>query len=371
MAIAPPGSSFGTVPTSGRSGTGNPAAPPTTRGGYTGSGVSSPGLSGAGIVGGSRPITSSTIDWSQVDDRRPTFGPAASPETMQFAQDLTNQRQWLSFYDQLSAPQAAWLEKNNADMAARLGMVSAKYGAVTGAARKGFDADMRLLDNQEQQHFVDVGAAARQPGLIDALWGVREGAYNTNLGYIGQQRGFAEQRRGFAGRQRGLSEAGAQLDYDRQTRMANDDFAARGAVGASGYGDTMSEFGRGRTQAFDRAGLSYENDILGVDSELAGLANKEANMGHDREAGRLNYGEDKAKAADRIKTLDLISESFGIKRDQLKAALDRGIAENGLGQFASSNQIIDMMNSNNRDQMMIAENVIRQAVSMSGSAPGS
>lgn len=349
---APASTTFGQVPTTGRSA----SQPPTTRGGYqqqtpTTAGPTGTSFGGAGYQApGSRPISGGAVDWSQIDDRTGTVAPNGASA-------------WLDLYSSLAGPQQAWLEKNSADLSARLGMVAAKYGAVTGAARSGFDADMRLLDNQEAQHMIDVAAAARQPGLLDALYGVQQGRFGLGRDKINLERGFLGQQRDFSGRQRGLAEQGAELDYQRQTRNANDDFAARGAFGATGYGDTMNEYATSKNLAYGRAGLAYDTDMAAIDNKIGNLDLDERGIGLDENQARVQYEEDKAKAQDRIKTLDLVSASFGIKRDQLKAALDRTVAENGLGQFTSANQVLDMLNSNSREQLMIAESVVRQAIS--------
>ena len=328
--------------TFGQTGGGSMSTPSTTRGGYQQQNTPS------------TPATTNGIPQRVYDTGlSPRAGALLGPTladvdpNLKAAQD--NARAWTNFYDQLTAPQRAWLEKQGADFAARQGQISAKYAQVSGAARQGYDADMRLLDNQEAQNKIDMGAAARQPGLIDALFGITGYKYVNN-------RDLIEKQKGFTARTKTLADQGAELDYARQTRAANEDAAGRGAVGSEGFGATMNEYGQQRSQALDRSQLGY-------DSSMADLTNRGIQLDLDQEAAKLNYNEDKAKAQDRIKTLDLVADSFGIKRDQLLAALNRGLAENGLSEFMSANQVADMLNSNQRDQILLAESVVRQAIS--------
>ena len=134
----------------------------------------------------------------------------------------------------------------------------------------------------------------------------------------------------------------------------------RGAMGSTGYSTTINEFGQQRD-------LSNQRSQLGYDSSMADLSNQGNQLDLNQEMYKNTSNEDKAKAQDRIKTLQLVADSFGIKKEQLQAALNRSVAENGLSEFTSANQILDMMASNDVQQKQLAMNVINQAMNAQGS----
>lgn len=295
------------------------------------------------------------------------LGPTPANIDQQALSANRNAQAWMGFYGTLNRPTMGALDKNQADLQARLGMLAGKYGASAGAARAGHDADVKLLDNQEAIHNIELEGARRQPGLLDNL------ALLTGYKYV-NNRDLVEKNKGFAGTTRDIANKGATLDFDQRMlsigqadRQAEDDAAGRGAVGSTGYQTTDREFDISRGQAGRGRDIAFERSQLGYDSSMADLNNQGIQLDLNQEMYRHSSNEDKAKAQDRIKTLELVSAQFGIKKEQLAAALSRTIADNGLAQFASANQILDMMASNDVNQKQLAANVINQAMNGMGS----
>ena len=195
---------------------------------------------------------------------------------------------------------------------------------------RGHDLDLQMLDKELAQLGIDREAAARQPGLIEAIFGIDTRQHQGDLNWFNQMRGFADQARG------------------RNERAARSDATARGAVTSAGHAEA-------------------QNDILNqYQQDLAGIGNEERTNVNQFGKTELNYKENKASAADRIKTLDIEAEKYGIKREQLENAFQRGIQALGIQNQIDTEGLADMLASNDIQKQMLARQIADMALRAAG-----
>lgn len=261
------------------------------------------------------------------------------------------------------------LLSNNDTIGANIAVLKAQRAAQQGALGKDNSAAKARLDLQEQGLGIDRGAANRQlellgrfrdllgtdyetsTGTLNKLLDIAGGDYNRVLGFLAQQ----EQ---FAGTERDLALRTAGLARDSASRQALSSATARGATTSKGLRDTNEEILRQYGITTDTAGNSYAQALASIgnkrgenqssfDTTRANIAKQLANAKTDYDRGLLNNSESAAQARDRLAQLDLTAKDLGLQREQLDAALARGLADLGLQGIADANTVANMLSSNN------------------------
>lgn len=268
-----------------------------------------------------------------------------------------------AFWQNHYAPTQAALDMERAQINARMGRVGSSR---QGPDYAGNDIGNRKIDNLLEQLGISQEDAARQPGLLQALHGIAQkkfgltgDQYQGDLGYLNQLRGFNEQNRDLS-----LRDAGLQRDMsDRQRRSAA---AAGGSTNTQGnrdtYNDILSQFGL----ASDKARFGYDTGLAGINDKDRTTRNRYAQDVQDDQKENLSFEESTKQANNRIKTLDLQAKAYGLDREELNNAFQRGIQALGLQNQMDVDQLTDMLGSVDIKQQMLGQQVADAALRSAG-----
>lgn len=365
--------------------TATPSAPSTTRGGYQ---ATQPAPANTGTKTGTMPGFGG-----------PNPGSPAAVGAQQAAKQLAQN----GFGDLFSAPDAATADKFKsildmlnggqggaalADLTgqrdvikANLAIMDAMRGAQSGALGRNNDLAKARLDLQLEGLGIDRGAANRQIDMLGKMRGLLGEDYETQTatlqklldisgGDYNRVLGFLAQQEGFAGTERDLALRSAGLSRDTALRQNLSSATARGATASKGFGDTNSDIGRQYGIASDTAANNYASALASIgnkrgenqssyDTTKTNLAAQMSNARTGFQRGLLNNDEDVAQRKDRLAQLDITARDLGLQRDQLDAALAKGIADLGLQGLADANQVASMLGSNDAQMVQIAMQIIQ------------
>lgn len=179
------------------------------------------------------------------------------------------------------------------------------------AAQLGYTSDMRDLAQQQGENGINLGAAQRQPQLLDQLLGLDNKDF-------------------------GIQKADASNTFNKNLYDLNSSATAAGSYGASG--------------SQKQRGFLY-----------GGLLNQLGHIDVSQQKNTLNSAESKAQAADRINTLQLQANRLGMKPDELKAQLSNGLAQLGLKQAMSVEDLLDGLSSNDLNAQQLKMKILSQA----------
>lgn len=174
------------------------------------------------------------------------------------------------------------------------------------AADQLMDARTRIGVNQ-----IDLAAAQRQPNLIDQLLGLDNQDY-------------------------GIQRADAGLTAKQDKQSLESDATAKGAFVASGTNDQ-------RRNIFEA------------------LVNRLGHIDVSQQKNTLTAAEQKQQAQDRINTLNLQAQNYGMKPEMLQQILDNGLAKLGLDHRMSTEDLLDAVSKNNLQAIQLKNEIVAQA----------
>lgn len=300
-----------------------------------------------------------------------------------------------------------------------------------GYANQAYDArqdnyyGQRNIELDQAGNRVDRAAAQRQMGYYDNQYDVDRRRYESDMGYQAGRQQFANGRYDIAGRDLGLDDrvydfAGQRYGLQGQThqsvlaqlgnqaamaqrnafegnRDAGSKATAAGAFTSAGHGwdrediaqalgfkltdigeQTKQENVNREQQGVDYglAGVNHDRDKLdyeraGIDymSETSDIAHTRNNLGFDLEAAGLTKDEQKARLQDRIQTLDLQAQKYGLSSQQLQQRLSSTLRDLNLDGQISTGQLADMLNSADNSRRQIALNILQQAMGAAQNMP--
>jgi hypothetical protein len=263
----------------------------------------------------------------------------------------------------------------------QIDLLNAGAGAQSGHLRKGNDIALQRLGIEEANHNIDLGAARRQPGLVEQMLGIDQGKYQMNDAYVAQLMGLSTedyqramqylgQQRGFTGQQYDLSVQDANLRNQSANRVAFDDAASRGAVASSGYSQLDKEIAAQLGIDLGNAGLTRDKSIADLDKqggdlktdytrEQSGYTNQRGNMKADWDKTDLQGHEDIARAKERVSTLENLSKDFGLRRQELENQLNQGLSNLGLQNQLDIAKLTDLMSQDSVAGMQLMLQVLQ------------
>lgn len=278
----------------------------------------------------------------------PTIPNSPSPSQLQAN---ANQQFWTQHY----APTQGALDTEKALLEERL-LRAMGGGNRQGPDTAGHELDLKQLDLELEALGIDKEAALRQPDLIARLFGITTKQFEGDNAYLTQLEGFAGQ-----GKENALGRAG--FARDTNTYAQRSDATSRGAINTSGNNVALNNI-------LQQYGMDVADTNLDYNSIIAGIKDKGRTLGNNYERDTIGKEEDLAKAQDRIKTLDNLGKQYGVKREQLENAFQRGIQAIGLANQMDVDQLMDMMNSNNIQQQMLAQQIADAALRAAGTGGG-
>ena len=264
---------------------------------------------------------------------------------------------------------------------------------------------------------VDQAAARRQMGYYDDMYGIDQNRYNSAMAYQSGNQVFADGRYALAGRDVALDDqtygiAGERYGLQGQThtsvlaqianqaamaqreafegnRDAGSQATGAGAYTSAGHGwdreDIASALGFRITDLgeqtkqeqvnrqqqgldYDEAGIrnqrdhiDYERQAIDYMSTTSDIANNKNNLTYDLAEAGLNKAEQQARLQDRLATLDIQAQRFGVNRQELQNKLQTALRNLGLDRQISMGQLTDMLSSNNANYSQLVMSILQQA----------
>jgi len=264
---------------------------------------------------------------------------------------------------------------------------------------------------------VEQNAARRQQGYYDDMYGIDQQRYNAAMAYQSGNQQFADGRfriagsdlalddrtYGIAGERYGLQgqthtsvlaqianqAAMAQRDAFEGNRDAASKATGAGAFTSAGHGwdreDIASALGFQLTDLgeqtkqeqvnrqqqgldYDEAGIRNERDHLDYErqaieymSTTSDIANNKNNLTFDLQEAGLTKDEQQARLQDRLQTLDIQAQRFGLNRQQLQDKLQTALRNLGLDRQISQGQLADMLSSTNFSLSQLGMSILQNA----------
>jgi len=264
---------------------------------------------------------------------------------------------------------------------------------------------------------VEQNAARRQMGYYDQMYGVDQDRYNASMAYQQGNQVFADARFGLAGQDLALDDQAYGLAGERyglqgqthesvlaqianQAAMAqrgafegNRDAASQatgaGAFTSAGHGwdrediaaalgfkltdlgeQTKQEQVNRQQQGVDyqeagirnkRDHIDYERQAIEYMSTTSDIANNKNNLGFDLRESGLSHDEQVARLQDRLQTLDIQAQRFGLNRQELQNKLQTALQRLGLSRQISMGQLTDMLSSGNANYNQLVMQILQQA----------
>lgn len=253
------------------------------------------------------------------------------------------------FYQGVYGPRDQLLQGQLANQRARMGMTVGNQQYQSGILNRGYDLDLAGIANQEATLGIDRDAIARQLAGIGQIGDLDERALDAESGYLGELLGLS-------GDELSLAQRIARFQADRARRGLTSDMAARGGYISPGYREGQQDVNTELAQQLERAQLGQDREVIGIRNRMMGI-------GLDRERGRLGREEDAAKLRDRERALDIQARDYGLSRDRLRVQLEQGLARLSLDAVMDVNQLMDMVNDTQIERRLLAEQIIREAMS--------
>jgi len=297
-----------------------------------------------------------------------------------------------------------------------------------GWRKQGYDIQAQDYQNQYRNgqanidldyagNAVERGAAQRQMGYYDNMYGIDQQRYNAAMAYQSGNQVFADGRFRLAGQDLALDDrtygiAGERYGLQGQTHTSvlaqianqaamaqreafegNRDAASKatgaGAFTSAGHGwdreDIASALGFQLTDLgeqtkqeqvnrqqqgldYDEAGIRNERDHLDYErqaieymSTTSDIANNKNNLTFDLQEAGLTRDEQQARLQDRLQTLDIQAQRFGLNRQQLQDKLATALRNLGLDRQISQGQLADMLSSTNANYSQLVMSILQQA----------
>lgn len=281
------------------------------------------------------------------------------------------------------------------------------------------------IDLDFAQNRVDQAAANRQIGYYDAQYGIDKNRYDAAMAYQQGNQVFADARFGLAGQDLALDDKQYGLAGDRYrlqgdthnsvlaqianqaamaqraafegNRDAGSQATATGAYTSAGHGwdreDIASALGFKLTDLgeqtkqeqtnrqqqgvdYEEAGIRNKRDHLDYDrqaieymSTTSDIANNKNNLGFDLQEAGLTKEEQQARLRDRLQSLDIQAQRFGLNRQQLQDKLQTALRQLGLDRQISIGQMTDMFSSTNANYQQLMMQILQQAGLYGNDAP--
>lgn len=208
------------------------------------------------------------------------------------------------------------------------------------------------------------GISGPQQTLLDSRGTLLRDRMNVQQAQLPYEQGLLNQQYGLDTRSIGLEEGGLQAARNRLGATTTLD--ALKAQLARNSATRESEFATWQTGSEATARDSYTSE-----GHRRRLANISGQLGETLAGIDIGVAEGKEMTAAQSKELDNQAAQFGIRREQLKMNLDKGLAALGLDSYLNASQIMDMINSNDVDKATLAESLVRQAIATAGQFPES
>lgn len=198
-------------------------------------------------------------------------------------------------------------------------------------ARRGYDIGLGGIGLQEQGTALDRALAARM------------------LGNLGVWRGYND---------REYAQAVANIEARQGTDTASLFQALRDNLQQAQAGAEAGGFAfapgvqQGMGQTKQAAGTQWQAII-----DAANYARQQAELGHAREGTSLDergWGYE-----NQISQFDLMSQKYGLDRDQARLVLDQKLAQSGMDRWMNSRQLEDLTNSSDPEERIIGDAVTK------------
>ena len=234
----------------------------------------------------------------------------------------------MDFLTAFNAPTLAGFQQQQGNLLGLQAAQQANYGAQKNFMGQGNVLDKALLGIQ-------------QKGI-----GIQQGDINTQYGFLDQRGGFLDQLRALAGQ--GFENQQSQINEkaEQQHRATKNDFVGRGATVAPEHGLQHEDIDQEQAQAIEAARLGYEKEKVGLDEQGLSLT---------EQRHRLDI-------AGQMLGLDL--EKLGINGKQLDLQLKMGLANLGLDQMMSTNDLWDRIQNSFGEESQFWMTLFQQAAQM-------
>lgn len=249
----------------------------------------------------------------------------AQPKTSTISRDLANQQanafgfyQGAYGFDPITGTTAEGALQR-ANLNNQIGMQLGNKQYQSGLLNQDYQTGLAQLGLRQQGLGIDQGALVRQ---------LASGGYFDQLGNLIESR-------------LGNQKEGANLSADVSTRKQTSESIAGG-----------SQQTLGNRQGLSDIQSALKNQLSGFDIGAQGE--------------RVSLTEQRAKARDQQRQLELTGKDYGLQKDQLKTALDRGLANLGLNSYITINDLMDKVNSSNAQDRMVGQQIIQQVMQNSG-----
>lgn len=239
------------------------------------------------------------------------------------------------------------------------GQAQSHYNTGVGGLQAQAGFDQQYLNNDQFRLGADRNLWAAKNVNVGANWDVAQRRYadqaaqNADRWKLSGQT-FDNNNTGIKSRYQSAMDA-AGLSYDRTNRQVLSDNTARGATFAQGFGDTNRETQRqfdntssdaSRTRDVALTGNQISYDTNSSDLRASDLANQRT---MDSDVASTNLaGAQQVREGDYLKAL---GSDYGLKADQIKDALSRGISKLGLDYGSTVAQLANLKAQGTTDSL--------------------
>lgn len=316
------------------------------------------------------------------------YGPGNYPGSAPYGQGVAQANNAADFYKAMYGPQLAQYQQQAADIAFQQSQVGQRYQSDSAYLNNDYGIQQQLMQNEQDRNvggkYNDLAALNK---YLDTLYGQKTNELNVNKDYLSAQgrmadvglrgqMGNLDAQRALAGRGFGQAYGAANTAYDQGIR----DVYGNGASGAFGTAQSTAnmDMNTTRNQQIGAAELSRDTAYQGLDyqgqqaqlantQEHLGLANKANNLQMGYDQYKTGYEKDKADAANQKSYIDSIAADYGLKADQLKAQLEKKLADLGYDSAAVISQLANASASNDAQQQAQAQVIAQQIMQTAGS----
>lgn len=286
--------------------------------------------------------------------------------------DVVNQLgQSQSYFQNLYAPDIANLNQQNSLLNSQLTAQNAYYQSQSGILPQLYNVAVQQLQAQGGIAAIDEAAIARQMELLATQQGLLGQHYNSQQGTLGTMQSLADQAYQAQLSALNVNKTQQNLAATQATDLETSNAIARGAAATPGHQRDVGYIASQLANELQLLQIREQEAGIGYEGQKAQFKQQADDLLFDFNMSNLGINEQRAKLEDRRGALAKEAEIRGLRERELALQLQQGLAQLNLSNVMSVGQIMDGINSNNRQQQQIAQAMINAAIGTAGAFGGS
>lgn len=279
----------------------------------------------------------------------------------------------LDFFGTANQTQQDWIDFQRTQFQNQIGLLQGNQALQSRLLNEDYSTSLARLGLQGEGIGIDKEAIGREIAYYSNLLGLSEEDFKRTSGTLDTLGTLASEALALQLQGIGVDETSAKQLADVNTRQVLSDATARGAVPAPGTQQAFTDIQNQLVNQLEAFGINRKESERGFRELMTNLTERKGQLGTDFQRETLGLKNKQQQARDAEKQLGLRAKDLGLQKDQLRTALQQGLAKLNLDTVISIDELMGAIVGGDFKQQQIAEDIIRQATDAAGyfgSLPG-